>query len=191
MKICSKCSIDKKLEDFYPHPRTRDGRQSSCKACCNIATKSWSKRNPEKVKEYDSKKHCRDRDRRNKRCRDWYASNKQAAKENNDRWRKENKEREKELKKLWKAANPGKVNANTAERRAQQAFATPRWLSKEHKRQIREFYVLAQELQWLSEEPLEVDHIMPLKGENSYGLHVPWNLQILPRSLNRQKSNKT
>jgi len=56
--------------------------------------------------------------------------------------------------------------------------------------QIQEFYDLAQELQWLSEEKLEVDHIIPLQGEHISGLHLSSNLQILPKSLNGSKNDK-
>jgi hypothetical protein len=34
MKTCTKCNIEKSLIDFYSHPKTQDGKQSSCKKCC-------------------------------------------------------------------------------------------------------------------------------------------------------------
>jgi 5-methylcytosine-specific restriction endonuclease McrA len=51
-------------------------------------------------------------------------------------------------------------------------------------------YTLANELSWLSEDPLTVDHIVPLQGKNVSGLHVPWNLQILPSKKNTSKGNR-
>jgi 5-methylcytosine-specific restriction endonuclease McrA len=87
-------------------------------------------------------------------------------------------------------ANPDIMNAKGAKRRAARLNATPPWLTYEQNRQNEEFYIIVKEIQWLSEEYLHVDHIVPLQGENISGLHVPWNLQILTEKANISKSNK-
>jgi 5-methylcytosine-specific restriction endonuclease McrA len=90
----------------------------------------------------------------------------------------------------WAKANRGKLNAKRAKRRSVKLQATPKWLTEKHHQDMEDTYVLARELQWLSEEKLEVDHIIPLQGKDVSGLHVPWNLQILPKSMNRSKGNR-
>jgi 5-methylcytosine-specific restriction endonuclease McrA len=63
------------------------------------------------------------------------------------------------------------------------ADAAPKWLTDEHRKKIQWFYSEARRL------GLTVDHIWPLRGKNSCGLHVPWNLQLLSSVDNDKKGN--
>ncbi|MDA8915555.1 HNH endonuclease [bacterium] len=58
-----------------------------------------------------------------------------------------------------------------------------RTLPNEDKKVIAEFYSNCP-------DGYEVDHIVPLNGKNVSGLHTIDNLQYLPSSINRSKSNK-
>jgi len=67
---------------------------------------------------------------------------------------------------------------------------TPPWLTETHKKEIENFYWLSKDLECITGEKYHVDHIMPIRGENICGLHVPWNLQVLPSDINIKKSNR-
>lgn len=87
----------------------------------------------------------------------------------------------------WTKNNHDKKFAWNAEARARKLNATPPWLSEEHRRQIRAIY---REAKNRDGGPWDVDHIIPLKGVGVSGLHVPWNLRIVPAAENRSKGAK-
>jgi hypothetical protein len=66
----------------------------------------------------------------------------------------------------------------------------PTWLSEEQLSVIADFYAHAKDCEVVSGEKYHVDHIVPLQGKDICGLHVPWNLQVLPADVNISKSNK-
>lgn len=93
-------------------------------------------------------------------------------------------------KAAWKKRNRGIVAASVASRKAHIRQATPRWLTKEQKQQIKEFYVEADRLKRETGVDHEVDHIVPVRGGIVYGLHVPWNLRVITAEENQKKNRK-
>ena len=49
MKTCNKCETEKPLEDFYRHPKTRDGRTPTCKHCSREYRNRKARECPEAV----------------------------------------------------------------------------------------------------------------------------------------------
>jgi len=118
--------------------------------------------------------------------RRYYERNAELVKE---RAAKRPAEKKRAYRKVWDQANPEvkKIHVNVRRRRHRQA--TPKWLSPEQRAQIRALYQAAAALTKGTGAPHEVDHVVPLAGDNVCGLHVPWNLQVVPMPLNRRKSN--
>ena len=90
----------------------------------------------------------------------------------------------------YKDRNVDAVRADTSVRKRRHREATPAWLTKAERLQMRELYVQARKLTAVTGERYVVDHIAPLRGESVCGLHVPWNLRVITQDENLRKSNK-
>lgn len=101
--------------------------------------------------------------------------------------RERNREKIRERNRDWYARNPDWAAAKTAYRRSMILQATPPWANID---KIRAVYAEAARRTREDGVTYHVDHIEPLKGRYSRGLHVHWNLQILTAAENCRKSNK-
>ena len=129
----------------------------------------------DKKKEYDSKRYVKNKEKIIARSKAWAEKNKDTEKYKAMIKAIGKKARSKPEVKKRKAHHE-------ALRRAIKKNAIPKSITKEHLIQIKEIYLNCPD-GWT------VDHISPLKGQKSCGLHVPWNLRYLPPSLNYSKSN--
>jgi hypothetical protein len=183
----------------------KDGLCSICKVCKRIADKLYREQKPEfiasnKAKCYQAKKDHYDKktkdwvasnpDQRKKIVKDYYAANQTVILSKQSQYREENREVCAERIKDWEVRNPDRVRAKGSRRRAAKLNAQPNWLTEEQKEQILSVYAHARDCELVSGYKYHVDHIVPLQGKNICGLHVPWNLQVLPSDVNLSKSNK-
>lgn len=121
--------------------------------------------------------------------KDWYYRTDQRLSYRKDYY-KNNREKCRQSTKSWEQRNRHKGVESTNRRRERTKRATPTWLSQEQKDQVTGLYLLARDCTIVTGESYHVDHIVPLKGKNVCGLHVPWNLQVLPSDVNQRKGSK-
>lgn len=95
-----------------------------------------------------------------------------------------------EYQRTWKDRNVTWVRADTKSRRRKHREATPPWLSRQHKAEMRDIYRIAITMSKTTGERYVVDHIVPLRSPTVCGLHVPWNLRVMTQDENLRKSNK-
>ena len=137
--------------------------------------------------------------------RKWYEANKKTHHARSRRWQQENPERAKATAQKWMLANPDKTAAKAKRYRdknpdkvtawavagvAKRDKRVPKWLSLDDKWILREAYALAKLRTKLFGFAWEVDHVIPLRGQFVSGLHVPTNVQVIPKALNRAKCNQ-
>ena len=99
-------------------------------------------------------------------------------------------EEKRRLQAEYKDRNVDVVRADTSVRKRRHREATPKWLTPAERLQMRDLYVQARKMTELTRERYVVDHIVPLRGEEVCGLHVPWNLRVITQEENLKKSNK-
>lgn len=97
------------------------------------------------------------------------------------RWRTENPEYHPHRK------DPGAFLATVRERQIAKIKRTPKWADK--KAIVAIYKQCATLNKKHGQRAFHVDHIVPLRGENVSGLHVPSNLQIVPAQANLTKRN--
>jgi hypothetical protein len=175
MKNCSTCKVKKEVFEFHKNVRSKDGFCNRCKDCDKAYKRS------DAVKLARRKRHIKDKDKLNADRREYVRANRDRFNGYQKSYADKNRDKIRELNR--KSYNSEKArprnNARSASRRANRGMAT----LPGHKSQIVEIYKGCP-------EGFHVDHIVPLKGENVCGLHVPWNLQYLPALENIKKSNK-
>lgn len=150
------------------HIELRPVRKYNCLGCVRDRTTAWRKENPWKFFSEEAKnKH---NENTKKRRQQPFA--KLAAKFR-DRQRRVN--------------NPEKFKTYDRYRAKAIRQATPKWLTSMHKFQINLIYDIRDLLTARTGEQYQVDHIVPLRGKEVCGLHVPWNLKPMPAKENRKK----
>lgn len=201
-EICTKCREEKPIETFKKDSRTSSGYASTCKSCASSYTKKYSVENKENIKTYRKEYYLENKEEVISKVKDWYSKNTDKKKEydrirvkenkveiyaKNKKYRELNKEKERARQIKYYEENKVDFFVRAAKRRATKNRATPSWANIE---KIKQIYVDCQLISEMTGVKHHVDHVVPLKGKMVSGLHVEYNLEILPANLNMAKHNK-
>jgi len=161
VRICKTCETEKTHDLFTKSPKAKYGITHRCLDCTAKYRLDYYYANKEAVLATIKKSVAKRKSEGkdvNKPCRDWARR------------------------------NPASKRFHAAQRKEHVKLATPSWLSKQQRQQIKELFKQRDDLSH-GQVKFHVDHIVPLRGKNVCGLNVPWNLQLLEASENMAKSN--
>jgi hypothetical protein len=184
-RYCSTCNCVVCLKDHGDAARRSNPEAHRAKV------RAYSKRHPERVAAKDARWRAANLDRAKSTSRrtakQYYDRSPEQARAASGRWQREHPEAVANYVRKARAKNPGKYRARVAARRASIKMAMPPWANREA---IAAIYEECARLILLTDQKLEVDHVHPLIGRDFCGLHVDYNLQIIPAAANRRKSNR-
>ena len=102
------------------------------------------------------------------------------------RYRQKHKEKIYAYNREYEKRNRGMTRAIVAKKRMNKRRQTPIFSDHEN---IMAIYREADRISKETGIPHHVDHIVPIQGKTVSGLHVSWNLRVIPASDNIRKSN--
>lgn len=182
-KRCNDCATEKPLSEFYKNKASKDGVTNKCKSCSKEYSKAYKENNKASVEQYSLQYR-----------KGYYKKNRQ----NKLLWQKEYRQKNLDARqeydrthsKIYYENNKASALEKSSRRRAKKILATPCWADEEHKKRLLSIYKTCRNVSRRTGKTHHVDHIVPLKGENVCGLHVWWNLRIVPAKMNLSKGNK-
>ena len=155
--------------------------KGSCVECVKLENRTSNDKRTNYLREYNKREEVKERKH------EWYQANKEMVIE---RAATRPAEQLRRYRNAWKQNNKLQVLADNKVRRRKHRLATPPWITRKQKSEIRQLYEIAITMTKTTGEQYVVDHIVPLRSHEVCGLHVPWNLRVITQEENLKKSNK-
>lgn len=149
--------------------------------------KAYAIKNKERIARYKAEWQSKNKDRLREKMSLYYESNKEEIKNRSSLWAINNSDRVKHNQSEYRIKNSIKRCEQSAKRRSAIPSSTPTWANEFF---LREAYSLARLRTKTLGFKWHVDHIVPLNSKIVCGLHVEYNLQVIPGAENLSKGNR-
>lgn len=180
-KICNRCKKEQDVQSFYRNKRMKDGLNTFCISCHkadNVLRKARNRSAPAfREQEQAWKKEYRSKTTAQRAA---YIAE----------WRARNKDRVLSYSKEYRDTHKEYFYFACQKRKIDLLNRLPPWVDSEEMWLIKEAYSLAALRTRMLGFAWHVDHVLPLRGKNVSGLHVPNNLRVIPAIDNMRKTNK-
>jgi len=158
-------------------------------AMCVTCAKHYRKKHEESA-EKKRERYLRNKESVLEGKKEYYQENREEIRKKQKVYCDANKEKLRESNKKWRTENYERHAHNCRMYRYRRYQAVPSWLTDQDKADIRNIYAECKQATEETGVLHHVDHIIPINGKAVSGLHVPWNLQVVPASYNLSKKNK-
>lgn len=172
LRICSGCRLKLPLSKFTKSLKHHKGFMYFCIECHNKNTKTHYHSDVEYSRRKNREKPYVTSGKAKEDARNSYAKNK-------------DKMNEKARSKYQK--DPESANAKARVYQLRKVKAVPIWANLH---MIKTIYKYCKDWTMITGIKQSVDHIIPIRNKRVSGLHVEWNLQIMPWKENLSKGNK-
>lgn len=188
---CSCCHRRLDFSHFAAKKSGRFGLSATCRSCCSTKNAAYRISKATDIAIQRAQHRERNREKLAAESADWARRNPEKVKANCRRYASKNVDRRRQYNAAWQRDHADELRPYYAEktrrRFAARLRATPSWANRD---MILAIYRECQRITLQTGIAHHVDHIVPLVSPLVCGLHVEYNLQILPASENLAKSNK-
>jgi len=185
-KKCTCCLQVKELSFFNASAKGKHGKEARCRDC----KKEWYSATKAQRLARMSEYYFKNKNTLQQKNKAWIDNNRDAYLTQKKEYRQANLEKSRSKSREWAKNNRPKANARSKKYKVSKLNRTPAWLTEFDLLKIQCLYQVAAMRSRESGQAWHVDHVVPLQGETVSGLHVPWNLCVIPAVDNLSKSNK-